>query len=73
MTVQVSLPEILTDRDWDLLVGAGQTSVTLPAQGGQELQLRLIEAADFSPADSQAGDAITVTAEVEGIPVGGMT
>lgn len=72
-TVHVSLPDVLTSRRWELLVGAGQTSFTLEARGSQALDLRLVPGGQFSAEDIQDGDAIEITAEVNGIPIGGVT
>lgn len=73
INVDVSFPDVLARRDWDLLVGAGQSSFTLPARGSQQLHLRLVPGQQFTAADVQAGDAIEVTVEVAGIPVGGLS
>lgn len=73
VVVNVSLPETLTSRDWDLIVGAGQSSFTLPPRGSQELDLRLVPGGEFTATDVRTGDAIEITAEVEGIPVGGLS
>lgn len=73
VVVDVSLPDVLATRGWELLVGAGQSSFTLPARGSRKLDLRLVPGDQFAAADVRPGDAIEVNAEVDGIPVGGVS